>query len=312
MRSIECWKQALFVTFLLMLGASQADARSAASSAARDQAAAPAPAGAMTMNAAVRQLERQSADRRLLVVGEIHGTTETPALVAELVQAASKDRPVRVGLEWPAWMQDYVAAYLASRGSPDDRKAMLRMGYWKAVPDGRGSRAMVDLVEAVRVLRKSGRDVDVFLMEPDVPTRPADLQSDQLAWKENGMAKALETALATAPKNALVVAYMGRVHSRYAVLAGHPQPSVLQQVMDDRPLYVEVQADAGSAWNCQPGQGCGPHMFNAPPGAPFANVRIEPLDDAPKGLAAEIFDFAVFTPSVPEPRVDGSSNARTQ
>jgi hypothetical protein len=303
MGSIECWQKTLLVTFLLMMGATQAKAGSAISNTVCDRVS-----GSMTMSAAVQHIECRSADRRLLVVGEIHGTNETPALVAELVKAASKDRPVRVGLEWPAWMQGYVETYLASEGSLDDRKAMLRMGYWRAVQDGRGSKSMVDLVDAVRVLRKSGRNVDIFLMEPNVPSNPSDLQSDPLTFKENGMAKALETALDATPKNALVVAYMGRVHSRYVARADHPQPSVLQQVLEDHPLYVAVQADAGSAWTCEPGKGCGPHMFKAPPGAPSGDVQIEPLDDAPKGLAAEIFDFPVFTPSMPSPRFGGSDS----
>jgi hypothetical protein len=122
------------------------------------------------------------------------------------------------------------------------------------------------------------------------------------------MAKALKAALDTAPPHALVIAEMGRVHSRYVALAGHPQPSVLQQLMGEHPLYIAALADAGSAWNCEPGKGCGPHMIKAPPESPSGNVQIEPLEDAPKGLAAEIFDFPVFTPSVPAPRFEDSDS----
>jgi hypothetical protein len=311
MRSIQHWQKTLSVALLLAIGVTQAkDGDAAASNATCGQAAASMPSGSMMLNAAVQHIACQSVNRRLLIVGELHGTNETPALVAALVKATSKDRPIRVGVEWPAWMQDYVATYLASQGTLDDRKAMLSMKYWGVVLDGRGSEAMINLIDAIRVLRESGRDIEIFVMEPDVPITPSDLQSNPLTWKENGMTKALKTALSTAPSNALVVAYMGSVHSRYITRADHSQPSVLQQVMSNHPLYILVDADAGSSWNCQAG-GCGPHMFKAYSKPPSQDVEINPLSDAPEGITAEILNFSIFTPSVPAPRFkDPDSKAR--
>jgi hypothetical protein len=72
------------------------------------------PPDSMTLDAAIQRIACQAATKRLLIVGEIHGTQETPAFVAALVKATSKNRPVRIGLEWPAWMLDYVSTYLAS------------------------------------------------------------------------------------------------------------------------------------------------------------------------------------------------------
>jgi hypothetical protein len=261
--------------------------------------AAATPFGSTTLDGSVQRVACQVARRRLLIIGEIHGTQETPAFVAALVRATSKNRPVRVGLEWPAWMNDYVVTYFASQGTMDDRKKMLRMGYWKT-PDGRSSEAMVDLVDTIRHLRQQGRHIDIFLMEPNVPTTPADLQSNFLTRKENGMAKALKAALNTAPSNALVIAYMGSYHTRYVEDTNYPQPSVLQQVIDDHPLYISTQADAGGAWVCQ--ERCGPYIFKAPPKSPSRDIQIDPLTDAPKGITAESVDFPVFTPSAPSPR----------
>jgi hypothetical protein len=262
------------------------------------------PFGSMELDAAVQHLVCQSMDKRLVIIGEMHGSNENPALVSALVQAASRDRPVRVGLEWPAWMQDYVATYLSSQGTLEDREAMLRMGYWRVARDGRGSKAMVALVDDIRILRKEGRNIDIFMMEPDVPTSASDLKSDMLTWKENGMAKALKAAVNTAPTRALVVALMGNVHSRYVEREGHPQASVLMQMIDSHPLYIATQAGAGSMWDCSTNSDCGIHTFKSPPESRSAKVEINALTDAPKGITAETFLFPVFTPSTPSPRVE--------
>jgi hypothetical protein len=307
MHSIKKYVMTLATTLFFATGVAQASERYATKTgAACGLVVVTTPPDSMTFDAAIQRIACQAVKRRLLIVGEIHGTQETPAFVAALVQAASKNRPVRIGLEWPAWMHDYVTAYLASQGTMDDRKTMLRMGYWKAMPDGRSSEAMVDLVDALRNLRQQGRDIDIFLMEPNIPTTPADLQSDSLTWKENGMVKALRTALDTAPSDALVVAYMGNYHSRYIKDTNHPQPSVLQQVIDEHPLYIAADADAGSAWFCQ--SGCGPHTFKTLPKSLSRNIRIDPLIDAPQEILAESLDFPTFTSSAPSPRFNGSDD----
>jgi hypothetical protein len=120
------------------------------------------------------------------------------------------------------------------------------------------------------------------------------------------MVKALRATLNTAPSDALVLAYMGNYHSRYIKDTNHPQPSVLQQVFDEHPLYIAADADGGSAWFCQ--SGCGPHTFKAFPKSLSRNIRIDPLTDAPKEIWAESLDFPTFTPSAPSPRFSVSED----
>jgi hypothetical protein len=305
MRFVHCWPFAQFMTIALGIGLILTQARAASSqNVVCGTEATSRSSTSMGLSAAIQYVACQSMDKRLVIIGESHGSNENPALVSALVDAVSKDRPVRVGLEWPAWMQDYVAAYLSSRGTLDDREAMLRMGYWRVARDGRGSKAMVALIDSIRLLRRQGRDIDVFMMEPDVPTSPSDLKSDMLTWKENGMAKALKAAVNKAPSSALIVALMGNVHSRYVERADHPQASVLLQMIDNHPLYLATQADAGSLWDCDTNFDCGVHMFKSPPESPSADVEIAALTEAPSGITAETFRFPVFTPSVPSPRVE--------
>lgn len=269
-------------------------------------------AQAMDLNSAIEQVVCQTAGKRLVVIGENHGSKEIPAFVAALVKATGASRPIRVGLEWPAWMHDYVAAYLASKGTLNDREALLRMGYWKW-PDGRSSVAMIDLLDSIRVLRQQGRDIQVFLMEPNVPTDPEALKASPLIIKENGMTKALRAAVEEAPSKALVIALMGNFHSSYKKRENPPQPSVLQRVVDQHPLYVLVTTAEGTIWNCA--ETCGVH----PLGAAVTSVKtlpnsvtMEALRDAPAGITAERLSFARFTASMPAPRPDSPATPSAQ
>ena len=52
-------------------------------------------------------------DLRFLVIGEVHGTVQTPALFGELVCAlASSGMRILVGLELMVWSEPAIDAYL--------------------------------------------------------------------------------------------------------------------------------------------------------------------------------------------------------
>ncbi|MGV6492816.1 hypothetical protein ACTUVK_003020 [Stenotrophomonas rhizophila] len=93
--------------------------------------------------------------RPLVLVGELHGTVETPALVGELACAAAADAtPVTVALEMDPTEQARIDAYLASAGTAADRSALLAGRFWtRTMQDGRSSVAMAALIERLRSLR---------------------------------------------------------------------------------------------------------------------------------------------------------------
>src|SRR5256885_15904610 len=68
-------------------------------------------------------------DAGLVMLGEIHGTVELPAFVADLTcRVASSGRPVRLGIELDADEQPQIDAFLASAGTPSDRAALVDGG----------------------------------------------------------------------------------------------------------------------------------------------------------------------------------------
>ncbi len=70
------------------------------------------------------QIRQHAGDHRLLVLGEFHGTRETPLLVRELMEAYAADgTPVRLALELPTDENAALATYLASSGTVKARAA---------------------------------------------------------------------------------------------------------------------------------------------------------------------------------------------
>jgi hypothetical protein len=125
-----------------------------------------------------------------LLLGEMHGTAEIPALVRSLVdRAVAAGRRVRVGLELPP-----------SALGPAST------GWWRTARDGRGSRAMADLVRHVEQL-STEHDVACLALDTEFTVIPAARTRDE------EMAAALVAATRRWP-DAFVVALVGNVHSR--------------------------------------------------------------------------------------------------
>jgi hypothetical protein len=239
-----------------------------------------------TLKAQVQAIACASERGRLLIVGEIHGSRETPELVTALLTDIAHGRPIRLGLEIPVSERASLQTYLHSSGNAQDRASLLQAPFWKS-SDGRSSNAMLELIEDARVLRSAGRDVDAFLMEP-VYGDPETVarQGGFLHVKEAGMAEAIRNALHDDNPKTFVIALMGNFHARYGgkeVLADPSiGPSVTEQLASVKPYVVLPFAHQAAAWNCT-SDGCAVHAFTS--------------SQAPQNLPRFVVDVA--TPSGP-------------
>lgn len=102
------------------------------------------------------QIREHAGAHRLLVLGEYHGTRETPLLVAQLADDYSRDgTPLVLALEMPRGENASLQAYLDSDGDTEARRVLQARQFWKVTDDqhdGRRSRDMLELIEAMRVL----------------------------------------------------------------------------------------------------------------------------------------------------------------
>ncbi|MEO7732075.1 MAG: hypothetical protein ABIY55_13965 [Kofleriaceae bacterium] len=101
----------------------------------------------------------------LVVFGEVHGTAETPAFVANVAcHAAASGAEVAVGMEISRELQPALDRFLDSSGGPDDVTALLQGEHWSS-EDGRASKAYVGVIDEVRALRRSGKKARLFFFD---------------------------------------------------------------------------------------------------------------------------------------------------
>ena len=187
----------------------------------------------------------------VVLLGEIHGTAESPAFLIDLLcHALRAGRSVSVGLEIPIEETDRVDTFLASAGAEPDRARFLQSPFWDdAYQDGRRSRAMLGVFDTLRRWRAAGHVVRVGLLDAmDLAARPAE--------RDRTMGQRL-AALHTQDPEGVVVALLGNVHSR--VERGSPWSKeyeaagfhLSRALRDVRLTALDLSRVAGgSAWFC--------------------------------------------------------------
>lgn len=203
----------------------------------------------------VSRLVKQTDTSRLLIIGEVHGAREVPALVAQvaagivqLKDATGKAQPVVVALELPAQESGH-QAYLASDGSAADRKRLLGSPLWaKEYQDGRASEAMLALIESVRKLARSGSPIQIAAFDM------TDTQIAAKADRDKAMAENLR-AIVKANPGARVIVLTGNYHARQSVGAPwNPAYRFMGNYLTDlTPFSLHADAPRGSYWGCSGG-----------------------------------------------------------
>jgi hypothetical protein len=144
---------------------------------------------------------------RLLVLGEMHGTDQVPALVARLAcQSLAAGHPTVVAVELAAGEQAALEGFLAAADDGAATAALLQAPHWvDEWQDGRDSVAMLGLLQRVRGWRQAGHRVDVLAFDAPLAT-PATVRDQVMA--------ARLAAVVQARSDAMVVALTGNMHSR--------------------------------------------------------------------------------------------------
>jgi hypothetical protein len=196
----------------------------------------------------------------ILLLGELHGTNESPAFLLNLACLATEaGMPLRVGLEMPPAGQERTNTFLGSTGDAKARAALLEGERWKAEYQwGQTSEAIYRLVEGVRVLRTAGHDVEIVLFD-----QPGDGGGQA---RDRRMASALAAAAVAAPE-ALMLVQTGNIHSRVTIgtpwVADYePMGYLLKQKIEaERVISLNVAHSGGTAYACVGGGECGAQGF---------------------------------------------------
>lgn len=169
------------------------------------------------------------------------------------MDAYAAEGPVLLALEIHHTEQTAIATYLRSDGSPAARAALRARAFWQRTHtrhDGRRNEDAIDLIDAVRRMRRTGRDVAVLAF--DVP-RTADHHA-----RSRGMATVLRSAYRVLPRGRVVVV-AGNVHAmleRPSYAPRETQQPMGSYLRDLEAISFRITARSGAYWGCT--STCGP------------------------------------------------------
>lgn len=261
------------------------------------------PPDAGTIQAAAALLPLDDADARIIVLGELHGTREAPALAEALVRRrAERGEPVTLAFEVDANEQARIDAFLASPGDDASRGDLLSGPFWDVPPgrsDGRRSVALLDLLDAARRLRRDGAELRVLAFDLGNAGAVADERNRRMAAR-------LREDFESDPARRFVV-LIGNYHARRVaptVVGGLPPgvtPPVptMAHLVDLPMLRINVSAQSGEFWACMAGS-CGPRPVSAT-GLEEATpwFRRTPADAAGWDAQLHLPSFSVAAPVEP-------------
>ena len=186
----------------------------------------------------------------LLLFGEVHGSSEAPALVFQLACSISRSQEVAVGLEIPSNDQPLIDSYLTSDGSKANQAKLISSDFWQRSMDGRSSVAMLKLIENVRALRNKGFHVNVFAFDDQPGTN---------LERNVAIADGIRRFRAS-HQNSRIIALMGNLHAMNEPMQFDgkelvPSGSLLK---DLHPISVFIAYPAGKIWACMPTCGIQP------------------------------------------------------
>jgi hypothetical protein len=183
----------------------------------------------------------------VVVVGVKHGSAEPPAVFLALACAAVARRErVLIALDRSSAGQPALAAFLDSDGGEKALAALFSgdPGWLDATQDGRSSRAMLALLQTLRVWKKAGAEVSVAaIAPPTAEPRPG--------ARDAAMAAALEAARAAeAPARTFVLVDALSASTGPWGLSGETWDPMAARLPAAQRLSLSIESEGGEAWSC--------------------------------------------------------------
>lgn len=234
-------------------------------------------------------------DRRIIAIGEIHGTAEMPRFVLDVVRVLlNADRNVALGLEIPS---DHQQVIDEARKSGKTDKLRESSFFQRDFQDGRSSRAIADLII------ESGQFPRLTVFTFDRPVHGLNLRE-----RDRKMAEDVLAFLAKHPDHTIIL-FAGNLHTKLTVgtpfdPAFHPLGYYLTN-LPGSPLKspdiasLLIQTERGNYWICpsaDPAE-CGRRDFSAAE-TPYARANNWPLYMVSEEDPADGYTHTVFIRTV--------------
>jgi hypothetical protein len=182
-------------------------------------------------------------------VGEMHGSTETPAAFVDLVcDALVHGKQVTVALERPTTEQSALEGMLNSSDFAMAKKTLLGQPDWKDTWDGRTSEAMFGLLVSLRELHKQYPSLRISAIDSDSYT-------GAVGTRDEALGKSV-SALNSGQPNGLVLVLTGNMHGTKQPLLQYK--SAAMYLPANELVSLQVTDRGGTLW-FEASDGCGVH-----------------------------------------------------
>jgi hypothetical protein len=183
-----------------------------------------------------------------LLIGEVHGSNETPRAFANLVcDALAHGRDVTVALERPTSEQAALDGILTKRNLRAAQNILLAEHGWRDVMDGRASEAMLRLLLNLRELRKKHKKLVATAFD-------APFSGGEAGARDKAMGEAL-LAIGEAHPKYLVLVLTGNIHAMQSPQFGYNVAAMY--LPPGERISLEVTDTGGESWTNSNGA-CGP------------------------------------------------------
>jgi hypothetical protein len=181
---------------------------------------------------------------RWIVLGEMHGNNESPAVFADAVCQTARSRAVVAALELPDTMQPQIDAFLASDGGVDAQQALLAAPFWhETFKDGRSSRAMFRMIQRLQVMYRQHMLQGIVAFQATSFTAPP-----SQAEYEAALAARVQQA---AGGGATVLVLVGNVHARLTeVRFGTTYLPMAAHLPQGQTIALDIKSRGGDTWAC--------------------------------------------------------------
>ena len=196
---------------------------------------------------------------KFLVFGEMHGTAESPAAVAEYICALPEDEAVLLAIEFGASKSSaFEAAWAGPTGGFRDR-LMTGVEDWGVRQDGVASEAMMAMLERIHALMSAGRDIRIAAFNGDVNVTQQRALEALPGQEPHEAQQALNIrAAADAGTQEHVVVLVGNLHARETIIDDTWRPMAMILGPDDDVVTLGQAYDGGASWSCQRVEGAKP------------------------------------------------------
>lgn len=177
------------------------------------------------------------AEKKVIFVGEMHGTTEVPLFVLQLIQQLQEDeKNLTMGLEIPINHQRDIDEFMKT----GDFDKLLKLDYFK-YPDGRTSVAMGQLIKGLRSIKRL--KVICFDIETSLGR---EVNRDSL----------MGINLSNGYREGKLIILTGNLHAN--LQAGYWRPNFKSAIFhfnrinrfDDKLISLNTYFGSGTIWNC--------------------------------------------------------------